>query len=123
MKNFTIRENRKINGVSNYFVAPHPTHMDLFSAVNYFNKENREIENGTIFLDLIALVGNRDNRFISAEVNDYLFDVNTIKVIDFYNELEDFTKESYSKLADSKIKMIYPILFRNDIIARKNKEK
>ncbi|WP_323610948.1 hypothetical protein LLS04_06745 [Erysipelothrix enhydrae] len=122
MKGFTIETVKKDSGVNNYFIAPHPFHKDFFTVVNKFNKINNEIESGYVFFDLMTLIGNRENRFISAVVNDYKLDVSSIKSVGYYGELEEFTKNSYAKLAKNTIKLVYPIDFREEILKIKERQ-
>lgn len=122
MKSFTVKKLKEdSNQVNHFFIAPSPTYRDLFSAVEAFNRLNNEIKNGIVYLDLIVLVGDQKNRFISIPINNYELDINLIQVIDYNEELQRFTKKSYSTMSEKIINLIHPISYRNEIINLRNK--
>ncbi len=102
-----------------YILVFSPNISSLNSKLNSFLDKNEIKGESTIKLDVIAFVGDTNERFIQLRLKDGMLVNNSILKGIKDKETEEVTLEEYSKLKIGEINRIYPIAYRNKILSKR----
>lgn len=96
------------------FLVPLTDENSFGTILEIFNREIGKFD-GILKIDMIINTGERVGRFVSANVNNGHVDIDSIKIIDYDELLDNFTRRVYSALPEGYLNKVYPVAFRNEI--------
>lgn len=117
MKKFETFAIKRSSYKEMYLLVPHPFTLDIYDIIEEFNEFNKEINKGTILIDLESIIGNRKENFVLFNIIDFKLKRSTLQeYTNATDELINFKIKYYSTLDKKIIKHLFPVELRYKLL-------